>query len=63
MDPANPIDSMQFPVCNQSEFYGEVLQLILLNIPKAIGKAVDLHMFIGLIIQGINAYIDPKLVS
>ncbi|KAL7472588.1 hypothetical protein ACHAXS_013574 [Conticribra weissflogii] len=47
MDPTYPvIDSTQFPVCDWSEFYGEVEEPIPPNAPEAIGKVVDLRMFV-----------------
>ncbi|KAL7452765.1 hypothetical protein ACHAXS_000285 [Conticribra weissflogii] len=47
MDPTYPeIDSTQFPICDWSEFYGEVEEPIPPNAPEAIGKVVDLHMFV-----------------
>ncbi len=47
MDPMYPeIDSTQFPVCDWSEFYSEVEEPIPPNVPKAIGKVVDLRMFV-----------------
>ncbi len=48
MDPTYPAtDSTQFPICDWSEFYGEVEEPIPPNAPKAIGKVVDLHMFVN----------------
>ncbi|KAL7447662.1 hypothetical protein ACHAXS_000050 [Conticribra weissflogii] len=48
MDPTYPeIDSTQFPVCDWSEFYGEVEEPIPPNEPEAIGKVVDLRMFVN----------------
>ncbi len=48
MDPTYPtIDSTQFPVCNWSEFYDEVEEPIPPNAPEAIGKVVDLRMFVN----------------
>ncbi len=47
MDPTYPaIDSTQFPVCDWSEFYGEVEEQIPPNAPEAIGKVVNLRMFV-----------------
>ena len=47
MDPMYPvIDSTQFPICDWSEFYGEVEEPIPPNAPEAIGKVVDLRMFV-----------------
>ncbi len=47
MDPTYPaIDSTQFPVCDWTEFYGEVEEPIPPNAPKALGKVVDLRMFV-----------------
>ncbi len=40
------IDNTQFPIFDWSEFYGEVEEPILRNAPKAIGKVVDLRMFV-----------------
>ncbi len=48
MDPTYPmIDSTQFPVCDWSEFYGEVEEPIPPNAPEAIGKVVDLRLFVN----------------
>ncbi|KAL7460152.1 hypothetical protein ACHAXS_000616 [Conticribra weissflogii] len=41
------IDSTQFPIFDWSEFYGEVEEPIPPNAPEAIGKVVDLHMFVN----------------
>ncbi len=41
------IDNTQFPIFDWSEFYGEVEEPILRNAPKAIGKVVDLRMFVN----------------
>ncbi len=47
MDTTYPTtDSTQFPVCDWKEYYGEVEDPILPNAPEAVGKVVDLHMFI-----------------
>ena len=47
MDPTYPaIDNTQFPVCDWTEFYGEVAEPIPPNAPEAIGKVVDLRMFV-----------------
>ncbi len=47
MDPTCPdIDSTQFLVYDWSEFYGGVENPIPPNAPKAIGKVLDLHMFV-----------------
>ncbi|KAL7458099.1 hypothetical protein ACHAXS_000416 [Conticribra weissflogii] len=47
MDPTYPaLDSTQFPICDWSEFYGEVEETIPPNAPKPIGKVVDLCMFV-----------------
>ncbi len=40
------IDSTQLPICDWSKFYGEVEEPIPPNAPEAIGKVVDLHMFV-----------------
>ncbi len=46
MDSMYPmIDSTQFPMCDWTEFYGEVEEPIPHNAPKAIGKVVGLRMF------------------
>ncbi len=48
MDPTYPaIVSTQFPICDWSEFYGEVEEPIPPNAPEAIGKVVDLRMFVN----------------
>ncbi len=39
-------DSSQFPVCNWSDFYGKVEEPIWSNSPEAIGKAVDVCLFV-----------------
>ncbi len=47
MDPTYPeIDDTQFPICDWSKFYGEVEEPIPPNAPEAIGKVVDLRMFV-----------------
>ncbi len=47
MDPMYPaIESTQFPICDWSEFYGEVSEPIPPKAPKAIGKVVDVCMFV-----------------
>ncbi len=47
MDPTYPaMDNAQFPICVWREFYGEVEEPIPPNAPKAIGKVVDLCMFV-----------------
>ncbi|KAL7465236.1 hypothetical protein ACHAXS_005568 [Conticribra weissflogii] len=47
MDPTYlAIDSTQFPICDWSEFYSEVEEPIPPNTPEAIGKVVDLCMFV-----------------
>ncbi len=47
MDPTYPnIESTQFPVCDWSEFNGEVKEPIPPNAPEAIDKVVDLCMFV-----------------
>ncbi len=47
MDPTYPaINSTQFPICDWSEFYGEVEEPIPPNAPEAIGKVVDLCMLV-----------------
>ncbi len=47
MDPTYPaIDSTQCLICHWNEFYGEVEEPILPNAPEAIGKVVDLCMFV-----------------
>ncbi len=46
MDPSYPvIDSTQFPICDWSEFYGDE-EPIPPNAPEALGKVVDLCMFV-----------------
>ncbi|KAL7450924.1 hypothetical protein ACHAXS_000240 [Conticribra weissflogii] len=40
------IDSTQFPVCDWSEFYSDVEEPIPPNVPEAVGKVVDLCMFV-----------------
>ncbi len=48
MDPTYPaIDSTQIPICDWSEFYGEVKEPIPPKAPKAIDKVVDLCMLIN----------------
>ncbi len=48
MDPTYPvIDSTQFPICDWNNFYGKVEEPIQPNAPEAIGKVVDLRMFIN----------------
>ncbi len=48
MDPTYPvIDSMQFLMCDLSEFYGEVEEPISHDAPEAIGKVVDFCMFVN----------------
>ncbi len=48
MDPKYPdIDSTQFPICDWSEFYGEIEEPIPPNASEAIGKVVDLCMFVN----------------
>ncbi len=57
MDPTYPaIDSTQFPICDWSEFYGDIEEPIPPNAPEAIGKVVDLHMFVASDQQEINIY-------
>ncbi|KAL7458731.1 hypothetical protein ACHAXS_000432 [Conticribra weissflogii] len=47
MDPMYlELDSTQFPVCDWSEFDGEVEEPVPPNAPEAIGKVVDLCMFV-----------------
>ncbi len=47
MDPTYPtIFSTQFPKCDWSEFYSEAEEPIPPNAPKAIGKVVNLGMFV-----------------
>ncbi|KAL7464783.1 hypothetical protein ACHAXS_005117 [Conticribra weissflogii] len=47
MDPTHPeIKSEQFPVCDWSEFYGEVEEPIPPNAPEALDKEVGLRMFL-----------------
>ncbi len=47
MDPLYPvIDSTQSPICDWYEFYSEFEEPIPPNAPEAIGKVVDLHMFV-----------------
>ncbi|KAL7461048.1 hypothetical protein ACHAXS_001485 [Conticribra weissflogii] len=47
MDPTYPaIDSTQFPICDWDEFYSEVEEPIPPNVLEAIGKVVDLCMFV-----------------
>ncbi len=47
MDPTYPdIRSEYFPVGDWSEFYGKVEEPIPPNAPEALGKEVDLHMFV-----------------
>ncbi len=36
----------QFPICDWSEFYGEVEEHIPPSAPEAIGKVVYLHIFV-----------------
>ncbi len=46
MYPAYPTIDSTFPVCDWSEFYGKVEEPIPHNAPKAIGKVVNLCMFV-----------------
>ncbi len=47
MDPRYlAVDSNQFPIYDWSDFYGEVKEPISSNAPEALGKIVDLHMFV-----------------
>ncbi len=47
MDPTYPaIDSIQFPICDWTEFCSEVEEPIPPNAPEAIGKIVELCMFV-----------------
>ena len=46
-DPTYPeIDHSVFKECNWSEFYGDAMELISLNVPEPQGKKVDIHMFV-----------------
>ncbi len=47
MDPMYPaIVSKQFPSCYWNEFYSEIEEPVLPNEPEAIGKVVDLCIFV-----------------
>ncbi len=49
MDPTfSNIQSTQFPLCDWNEYYGDVEEPILSNTPEAIGKVVDLCMFVNI---------------
>ncbi|KAL7460033.1 hypothetical protein ACHAXS_000501 [Conticribra weissflogii] len=47
MDPTYPdIDNKQFPEMDWKEFHGDVQEPISPNAPKALGKPVDVRMFV-----------------
>ena len=52
VDPTYPeIDHDQFPVCDWSEFYGEVEVPIPPDAPKPLRKAIDLRMLIAIMLE------------
>ncbi len=53
------IDSTQFPICDWSEFYGEVEEPLPPNVPKANGS-VHVHQ---VTIREINVHIYPIVDS
>jgi hypothetical protein len=46
-DPTYPeIDMGVFKICDWREFYGNVTEILPSNAPKALGKMVDIRMFV-----------------
>ncbi len=63
MEPTYPeIESIQFPICNWSEFFVEVEEAIPTNAPEATGKGVIFACILIGIMQKIIIHMDLILV-